>query len=441
MQTFDPVAFIATKRDGREHPAGQVAAFSAGIVAGQVADYQAAAWLMAAYLQDLSEAETIELTMAIADSGQRLQWPGVDRPVVDKHSSGGVGDKTSLVVVPLAAACGLAVPKLSGRGLGITGGTLDKLESIPGLNVHLSSEQFQRQVVEIGLAIAAQAPDLAPVDGVLYGIRDVTATVGSIPLIAASIMGKKLAAGASTLALDVKCGTGATISEMPIAESLAKLMIRIGEGAGIKTRAYLTDMDAPLGTAVGNSLEVAEALDILGGQAIGPVGELAITIVAGLLRDSGLRSAPRAARSNAETALRSGKALVAFEAMVSAQSGDIDAFRASPPHAAVEFKIAVRAEGDGYIQSIDAARIGGVARMLGAGRASKDSAIDSAVGITLTGQVGGGTSAGRELALIYARSQGSAERAAAAVKAAIVIGAEPPLAAPLLKGQFVSSAG
>ncbi len=435
---FDPVAFIAAKRAGECHSEGAIKDFLNGLVAGDVADYQAAAWAMAVCLQGLDRAETVALADAIAGSGTRLQWPQLDAPVVDKHSTGGVGDKTSLVVVPLAAACGLAVPKLSGRGLGITGGTLDKLESIPGLRVDLDPVELRVQVLKHGLAIAAQSRDIAPADGILYALRDVTATIDSIPLIAASVMGKKLAGGAATLALDVKCGRGAFMPEFNDAMALATLMAEIGSAAGVTVRAYVSAMDQPLGRAVGNSIEVVEALAVLEGNGPQDLVELALTIVAGLLRDSGARPAPRAAREIAGRALASGAAREKFAAMIGAQGGDLDAFLADPPHARCR-PIPVKASQPGVVAAIDAQRIGAAVRSLGGGRRTKDDRIDHGVGVQLHARRGDRVAPGDLLAEVFSGA-GKPEPAVAEVAAAFSVSGQLALPKPLILGQVLRTA-
>ncbi|MDE2863099.1 MAG: thymidine phosphorylase [Chloroflexota bacterium] len=435
---FDPATFIAAKKSGARHPADQIESFVKGLVSGAVADYQVAAWAMAVCFKGLDGQETATLAEAIADSGARLDWslPGVR--VVDKHSTGGVGDKISLVAVPLAAACGLAVPKLSGRGLGITGGTLDKLESIPGLRVGLDEAQLRGQIAEHGLAIAAQSEAIAPADAILYALRDVTATIDSIPLIAASVMGKKLAGGAPTLALDVKCGRGAFMADYDDAFALAELMAEIGSAAGVAVRAYVSSMDHPLGRAVGDSLEVAEALEVLSGGGPADVVELALTIVAGLLRDSGARPAPRAAREAAGRALESGAAREKFAAMIEAQGGDLAKFQAHPPHSRRQ-RIEVRSAADGFVSGIDARMIGEVVRSLGGGRLAKDASVDHGVGVRICAGRGDRIAAGDLLAEAFV-SDASGGAVADSVAAAFELSSQPALPKPLILGQVLRTA-
>lgn len=435
---FDPVAFIAAKKSGARHPADQISGFVEGLVGGQVADYQAAAWAMAVCFKGLDRDETAVLAGEIAASGARLDWalPGVR--IVDKHSTGGVGDKISLVAVPLAAACGLAVPKLSGRGLGITGGTLDKLESIPGLRVGLDEAELRGQVAEHGLAIAAQSQAIAPADAILYALRDVTATIDSIPLIAASVMGKKLAGGASTLALDVKCGRGAFMAEYDDAFELAELMADIGSAAGVTVRAYISSMDHPLGRAVGNSLEVCEALECLDGEGPPDVVELALTIVAGLLRDSGARPAPRAAREAAGRALESGAALKKFAAMVKSQGGDLEQFRSDPAHARRR-RVQVRSPAAGYVAGIDARAIGAIVRGLGGGRLAKDERVDHGVGIKICAGRGERVAGGDLLAEAFVSGPGG-RAVADSVADSFELSPQPALPKPLILGQVLRTA-
>lgn len=432
---FDPVGFIAAKKSGERHSGDQIKGFVEGLVRGEVADYQAAAWAMAVCFKGLDGDETAALASEIASSGARLSWELPDVAVVDKHSTGGVGDKISLVVAPLAAACGLAVPKLSGRGLGITGGTLDKLESVPGMRVDLDESELRRQVSEHGLAIAAQSRSIAPADGILYALRDVTATIDSIPLIAASVMGKKLAGGASTLALDVKCGRGAFMPGYDAAFELAELMADIGSAAGVTVRAYVSSMDNPLGRAVGNSLEVAEALDVLDGEGPPDVVELALTIVAGLLRDSGARPAPRAARETANRALASGAAREKFAAMVKAQGGDLEAFRSDPPHAGRR-RVEIRSQAGGFVNAIDARAVGEAVRSLGGGRSAKDDRIDHGVGIVIRAGRGEQVASGGLLAEAFVPDAGKPD-IEESVADAFQIAPGPPLPKPLILGQVL----
>src|SRR5438445_4194416 len=309
----DPRDVVAAKRDGGEVPPDELRAFVLGYSRGEIPDYLAAAFLMAAYINGLSSGETTALTRAMIDSGTTLPLAGVSRPKVDKHSTGGVSDGVTLVFAPLAASLGLAVAKLSGRGLGHTGGTLDKLESIPGFRTQLSPEELERQVEAIGCAVVGQSKDLVPADGALYALRDATATVPSVPLIAASVMSKKLAAGADAILLDVKCGRGAFIANLTEAEALARALVRIGSNAGRETVAYITDMEQPLGRAVGNALEVKEAIETLGGRGPADLEGLSLRLAAEMLRLAG--HPPIELRG----LLTDGSALRKFAELISAQ--------------------------------------------------------------------------------------------------------------------------
>ncbi len=428
---LDPVRVLETKKLGRAHPSEDIRALVEGYVTGVVPDYQMSAWLMAVRLNGMDDAETLAYTDALLHSGITYSWEDLDRPVVDKHSSGGVGDKTSLVVAPLAVACGLAMPKISGRGLGLTGGT----ESIPGMRLDLDQAEFRAQIGRVGCAIVAQSDELVPADGLTYALREVTASTDSVPLIAASIMCKKLATGAGTIVLDVKCGSGAFMADAAAARELAAAMVRIGTGAGRTVRAFVTAMDAPLGAAVGHSLEVAEALDTLRGEGPADLVELALTLVAALVRDSGLRPAPRAARQLAEEKLGDGAAYAKMEEMIAAQGGDLAAFAQAPPHAEKTRRIATAPEG-GHIAGIDAEAVALTVRRLGGGRLKKTDDIDPGVGVVLAGGVGRAVERGGPLAEVYAADDDAARAAAARLLEAIQISPEKPATAPLVLDQL-----
>jgi pyrimidine-nucleoside phosphorylase len=354
-----------------------------------VPDYQLAAFLMAVVLRGLSDRETADLLEAMVDSGERIDLSPVGRPVADKHSTGGVGDKTTLVVAPIVAAAGTPVAKLSGRGLGHTGGTLDKLESIPGFRVDLSIPELVSQVAEHGIAVAAQTADIVPADKRLYALRDVTATVQSIPLIATSIMSKKIAAGASRLVLDVKVGQGAFMGDVESARALSHAMMRLGEAAGLPTTCMLSSMEEPLGCAVGNALEVAEAVETLEGTGPADFTELCL-VAAGLMLDD---------RAAAEDALRSGRALAFYREWIAAQGGDPDA-----PLPAAPDVTEVRANRSGVVERCHSRGIAEAAMRLGAGRARKEDAVDHAVGIVVHRKRGDRVEAGDVLATVHARS-------------------------------------
>ncbi len=397
-----PVEFIREKRDGKAHAPEAIREWIRAITRDAVPDYQVAAWLMAVYFRGMTREETFALTDAMAHSGEVLDLSGLG-PTVDKHSSGGVGDKTSLVVAPVLAAAGAVVAKMSGRGLAHTGGTIDKLESIPGFRTELTKEAFFRQAREVGLVIAAQSADLAPADGKLYALRDVTATVESEPLIASSIMSKKLAAGARAIALDVKVGKGAFLKTREEARSLAELMVAIGEAAGRRVAAVLSQMDEPLGRAVGNAIEVREAIETLRGRGPADLTELALALAREGLELVGIPG------ERAEEALASGAALQKFRAFVAAQGGDprvVD----EPERLALAPGVAeVRAERGGVVTELDAYRVGLAVLRLGGGRERKGEPVDHGVGVYLERKVGDRVEPGEVLARVYHRERGLPE--------------------------------
>ena len=423
---------VEAKRDGRPLDPEELRAFVLGFARGEVPDYLAAAFLMAAYVNGLSDGETLELTRAMVDSGTTLPLAGVTRPKVDKHSTGGVSDGVTLVFAPLAASLGLAVAKLSGRGLGHTGGTLDKLESIPGLRTQLDPADLERQVGEVGCAVASQSAELVPADGALYALRDATATVDSIPLIAASVMSKKLAVGTDLILLDVKAGNGAFMKTPDDAARLAAACTRLAARWGRRARAAVTDMSQPLGTAIGNAIEVAEAVRLLRGEERGRLRDLAVAFageaVAGLLG----RSAEDG-RAGAARALDTGDAAEAVARMIRAQGGDPgvveDPGRALP---AAPVRREVPAP-SGYLAGVDAEGLGRLAASLGAGRLRKGDPIDPAVGIEFYPKVGDELGSDRPLALVHARDEKDAERAAVALSDdGLVRVADRPVEAPPL---------
>ena len=424
-----PAELIQRKRDGEELAADEIRELVLGYARDEVPDYQLAAFCMAVYFRGLSAAETFALTDAMIESGETIDLHAeLGRKVVDKHSTGGVGDKTSIAVGPVVAACGVPFGKMSGRGLGHTGGTLDKLESIPGFRVELSHEEFVAQVREVGLAIIGQTGDLVPADKRLYALRDVTATVENVSLIAASIMSKKLAAGADAIVLDVKVGDGAFMKDLASARELAETMLELGRSAGREVVCVLTDMDQPLGRAVGNALEIREAVQTLRGEGPADFTELVLASAAHLLALSDLGLDDGAARAAAEAAVADGTALAAYERWIRAQGGD-PADGALPTAAVV---VDVPAPGDGYVTRIGAVRVGMAALHLGAGRRTKDDAIDHAVGVTCLRKRGDSVAAGQPLAQVHARDEASARKAVEEVAAAYAIGAEPPPELPLV---------
>ncbi len=396
------VDIIIKKRDGGELTKEEIDFFIQGYTRGDIPDYQAAAWAMAVLLKGMTPQETTDLTLAMIASGDRLDLSQVVPIAVDKHSTGGVGDKTTLVVEPLVSACGLPVGKMSGRGLGFTGGTLDKMESIPGFNCHLSEEQFMRQLKEVGVVLAGQTAELAPADGKLYALRDVTGTVESIPLIASSIMSKKLAAGAQAIVLDVKTGLGAFMRDLEGARSLAHLMVDIARLAGRKAVALLSDMNQPLGFAVGNALEVKEAIATLHGGGPADFREHCLKVAEQLLILGGVAADEAAARPLLASALADGRAWERFRDLVRAQGGDlayVDDPARLPRAALIE---TVPAPRSGYLAGIHARVVGETAVILGAGREKKGAPIDHAVGIEIHHKVGEFVEQGSPLFTIHA---------------------------------------
>ena len=389
---------IGRKRDGGEHTAEEIEFLLSGYVRGEIPDYQMAAWLMAVCIRGMTRAETLALTHAMVASGEVLDLSGIEGVKVDKHSTGGVGDKVTLIAAPLAAACGVKVPKLSGRALAHTGGTLDKLESVPGLTVELEPAQFIRQVREIGIAVAAQSPHMVPADKMLYALRDVTATVPSIPLIASSVMSKKIAAGADAIVLDVKFGRGAFMPDVDAAVELASEMVQLGEGAGRRTVALVTAMDNPLGRSVGNALEVQEALDALAGKGDDELLQVSLVVAREMCWLAEVQTDP-------DEALRSGAGREMFLRMLAAQGGRLDE---GLPVAPVQVPIA--SPGDGYVESIDALAVGLASLELGAGRVRKEDKVDHAAGLVIEAAVGAKVRAGDPLVTVHARSRELVDR-------------------------------
>jgi pyrimidine-nucleoside phosphorylase len=413
---------IERKRNGAEIPATELRDFVAAYARDELPDYQAAALLMAIWFRGLSVVETFALTEAMVASGETVDLAAkLGRRVVDKHSTGGVGDKTTLALGPLVAACGVPFGKMSGRGLGHTGGTLDKLESIPGFRVELSTGELIEQVREIGLAVAGQSADLVPADRKLYALRDVTATIDEISLIAASIMSKKIAGGASALVLDVKVGEGAFLRTVEDARRLAEAMRELGAHAGIDVVCLLTDMEQPLGRAVGNALEVREAYDTLAGGGPPDFRELVVVAATQLLALSDLGLEEEAARKRVTAALADGSALAAYERWIRAQGGDPDP--ALLPRAEVMREVPAPVEG--FVREVRAREVAAVAMALGAGRERKDEPVDHAVGIVCLAKHGDRVEHGEPLAEIHARDRAAADAAEAALLAAYEIGDEP----------------
>jgi pyrimidine-nucleoside phosphorylase len=405
-----PAELIQRKRDGEELPDDELAELILGYARGEVPDYQMAAFCMAVFFRGLTPHETYVLTDAMIRSGETIDMSGaLGRKVVDKHSTGGVGDKTSLAVAPIVAACGVPLGKMSGRGLGHTGGTLDKLESIPGYRTELTLEEFIAQVRDVGTAIVGQTGDLVPADKLLYGLRDVTATVDQLSLIAASIMSKKLAAGAQAIVLDVKVGNGAFMRTIDDARRLAEAMISLGHQAGREVVCLLTDMEQPLGAAVGNSLEVLEALETVRGRGPADFHELVLDACGKLLALSDLDVDEAEGRGRAERAIADGSAEATWNRWIAAQGGTIDA--SALPRAPIVRE--VPAPTAGHVHDLSAIRVGNAAVHLGAGRRTKDDAVDHAVGIICHAKRGAEVTAGEVLAEVHARTE---EQAGVAVR-------------------------
>jgi pyrimidine-nucleoside phosphorylase len=424
-----PAELIERKRDGQELTAEEVADLVLGYVRGDVPDYQMSAFCMAVYFRGLSAAETFALTEAMIRSGETLDLGrAIGRKVVDKHSTGGVGDKTSLAVGPIVAACGVPFGKMSGRGLGHTGGTLDKLESIPGFRIELTTDEFLAQVRDVGIAIIGQTADLVPADKLLYGLRDVTATVDNVSLIASSIMSKKIAGGADAIVLDVKVGDGAFMKTADDARTLAETMLELGRRAGREVVCVLTDMDQPLGQAVGNALEIHEAVATVRGEGPRDFSELVLSSCAHLLALSDLGVDENAGRRRAEAAIADGSAYTTYRRWIEAQGGDPD--EAALPVAPVVRE--VDADRSGFVGSIGAVDIGLAALRLGAGRRTKDDAIDHAVGVRCLAKRGDHVEAGQPLAEVYARDDASAELGVADVRAAYTLVKSRPLERPIV---------
>jgi pyrimidine-nucleoside phosphorylase len=420
---------ISRKRDGEQLAADEIAELVLAYARGDVPDYQMAAFCMAVYFRGLNGPETLALTDAMIRSGETIDLgAAIRRKVVDKHSTGGVGDKTSLAVGPIVAACGVPFGKMSGRGLGHTGGTLDKLESIPGFRVELTTDEFLAQVRDVGLAIIGQSANLVPADKLLYGLRDVTATVDNVSLIAASIMSKKIAAGADAIVLDVKVGDGAFMKTLEDARELAEMMLELGRHAGREVACVLTDMDQPLGHAVGNALEIRETIATLRGEGPADFTELVLAASAHLLAFSDLGVDEDTGRDRAAAAIDDGSALAMYDRWIAAQGGD-------PSEGALPAAPVVRellAASDGFVRSIGAVDVGIAALRLGAGRRTKEDDIDHAVGVVCLRKRGDAVSKGDVLAEVHARDAEAAERASAEVQAAYEIGSEAPAETPIV---------
>ena len=430
MRMYD---IIMKKRNGGELTKEEIDFFIGGYTKGEIPDYQVSALMMAIYFRKMTEAETLALTMAMADSGDRLDLSGIRGVKVDKHSTGGVGDKTSLALAPMVAACGIPVAKMSGRGLGHTGGTIDKLESFPGFTTALTTERFIDNVNRIGIAIMGQTADLAPADKKLYALRDVTATVDNLSLIASSIMSKKLAAGADAIVLDVKTGSGAFMKQEAEAKALAEEMVKIGKNAGRRTVAVISDMDQPLGFAVGNALEVREAIETLRGNGPEDFLELCLTLGSQMLMAGGKAESAREAEGMLRGVIADGSALRKLAEFVEAQGGDSRVVYHPEllPEAAIT--LPVEAPKSGYVTRIVCDEVGICSLILGGGRETKESEIDLSVGLVLRKKVGDYVEAGEPLAVIHANDADRAEQARARYLKACTIAGEAPERMPFIK--------
>ena len=426
------VDIILKKRDGGRLGPEEISFFVDGVTAGTVPDYQASALLMAILLRGMSDEETALLTAAMVDSGVRVDLSGISGAKVDKHSTGGVGDKTSLVVAPIAAACGVIVPMMSGRGLGHTGGTLDKLESIPGFRVNLSLDEMKAALARTGCAMIGQTAELAPADKKLYALRDVSGTIESIPLITASILSKKVAEGIDGLVLDVKTGRGAFMKTEADSRALAESLVSIGKASGVRTEAVITSMDAPLGCAVGNALEVIESLEALKGRGPAELVDLSVELSARMLLLGGIAADRPDAERRVRHAIASGAALARFQSIVESQGGDprvVDNYGRLPTASGQH---PVRAGRSGYVTALDAELIGRASVALGAGRDRVDDAVDPAVGITVVAGIGHRVSGGDPVLTLHYRTEARLDAALPLARSAIHVGDESPGTRPFI---------
>ena len=430
---MNPCDIIRKKRFGGELNETEIRAFVDGVVDGSFADYQASALLMAICINGMTDRETLALTLAMAKSGETLDLSDIPGVKADKHSTGGVGDTTSLVLVPLVAACGVKMAKMSGRGLGFTGGTLDKMESIPGMSIDLDVDAFKRQVTEIGCAIIGQTAELAPADKVLYALRDVTATVDCMPLVVSSILSKKLAAGCDVVVLDVKSGSGAIMDTPEKSRKLAEMMVRIGNLSGKRFSALITDMDQPLGNYIGNALEVEEAIDILAGRTQGALKDVALELGAHILRNAGAVATVNEGVKLLDAKIRSGEGLKKLAEMIAAQGGDPRVCEDTGLLPKAKTLIDIKADRAGYISSMVTSDIGNAAKLLGAGRERKTDALDLSVGIMMKVRVGDRVKKGDVLCTLHAGEKSDRTGAYNLMKRSITISDEKPEARPLIQ--------
>lgn len=420
-----PIDCIEHKRDGKVLTKEEIHRFIDDYTAGRIADYQAAAWLMAVYLRGMTAEETTELTMAMARSGDIVDLSSIPGVKVDKHSTGGIADTTTLIVAPLVAAAGVPVAKMSGRGLGFTGGTADKLEAIPGFRIELPEDQFLQQVRRMGLSLITQSGDIAPADKLLYALRDATGTVESIPLIASSIMSKKIASGADAIVLDVKYGDGAFMKTKEDARKLARMMVDIGRLAHKPTRAVITSMEAPLGTAIGNSLEVDEAVDALSGRGGRRLMEVVRAIGVQMLLVGGKAGSEGEGEQIIDDLVASGKGLAKFKEFVKAQDGSASWIGKRPLTKAPQMFTAVCTD-EGYITEIHGRALGEIAMAMGAGRARKEDPIDPMVGIRLFKELGDSIKAGEPLFTLYGKADADMARIAQEIASHIIVQSRRP---------------
>ena len=425
---------IEVKRDGGRHDRGEIERLVSTFVAGETPDYQMSAWMMAALLNGLDARETVDLTRAMAQSGRMVDLSGISGLKADKHSTGGVGDKTTLVLTPLVASMGVPVAKMSGRGLGHTGGTIDKLEAIPGFRTTMGLEDFTAQVADVGCAVIAGREDIDPADKKMYALRDVTATVPSVPLIVGSIISKKIAGGADVIVLDVKTGSGAFMKTESEARELARALSETGEALGRRVACVLTDMDQPLGCAVGNALEVAEAVATLRGEGPGDLTALCLGLGAKMVAMAGRARDEAEARTMLEETLAEGRAAETFRAWVAAQGGD-PAVADEPDRVlpSARHVCEVTSPESGYVSGFDAEAVGRAAMVMGAGRATAEDEIDPTAGLVLAAKVGDRVRAGAPLAVLHAPSEERAEEGGRRLLAAVRIAQEPPKARPLFR--------
>lgn len=428
MRMYD---IIENKRNGKELSKEEIEFFIKGYTDGSIPDYQASALCMAVYFNGMTEKETVILTEAMANSGDTVDLSMFGALSADKHSTGGVGDKTSLVVAPIVASLGGKITKMSGRGLGHTGGTVDKLESIPGYKTTLSGDEFISQVEKVGMAVIGQSGNLTPADKKLYALRDVTATVDSIPLIVSSIMSKKIAAGSHNIVLDVKCGSGAFMKTVDNAEILANEMVKIGKGCGRNTAALITDMDRPLGSAVGNSLEVIEAVKVLKGEVKNDLREVCVALSAELI-SLVFSLSNREALEKVNDALDSGKAFEKMKEWISAQGGDISCIDNTDLFPKAEFSYDIMSEHNGYISSMDTKKIGLTSVILGAGREIKEDSIDFSAGIMIYKKTGDKTDKGEKMATLFTNNKLSFEEAEKMYRSAVCLSSVKPENKPLI---------